>query len=1160
MTSNRVAHVCALAITVVLAFCGVASAAEPTSLLGQPPTRWGIPSGFAVTRLGQATFSQNLVTVGQTVTETLTLNSPAGNQTAGWSWQVPAGFTVVSGCGDGNYENGTGDYQCVLKATSPTQMQTPACGSGSGGNTVQYLSGGCYNNWTVTPTIYIDNSQGTGVTDDYYAILPSGQYAIQGQVLGQDGPPKSTIPITITASGGGSASAQTDTQGQYGPVTLNQDPAVTVSADGYVASNCPGTLNSDGSCTVNLNRSYSINFKPPADFILSGTISGPSGAGVSGDTVAISGPQNATATTDSSGDFSVEDLPRGTYTVTVQPKGTAFPVSSTDCTAQNLSCTVLLNQDRDVTFTGCVVPNPNGSPLPAGTPASIPGAVTTGSLEAVGCWAPPADGTSNYTSTGPVRLDGLDVKPADGTTITLNKTTRIVTSDGPVSLMIGGSTISSTSSLDLDYSGTTVVSGVGGFFSASGFGSSQAVGGFANLFGLPFLFNAGISKTGALPWATTAGSTVLTYNVGVPSSLISKWVPSTQQYVFTSSAAGATNLPGLATTVTKSVMLNGTATLTNRDGLQNPNICGTLGSDPAVAPWGPTKPQIKSLQLCYDAAIGQWTGTGAVQIPTSATVPPVTVTGSLSFIGYNLSNGSLKGSNINKQIGDGVVLQSIGASYTPDLALGIASKLTGTATVSFGPKLSFPKLGTKFTNLQAATATGTLSLQMASSPQVYSLSGNVMLLPDTPFAYKLGDASVTYTSGSSSLSPTQVLQLGSLGPGGLTAGEVQALATGKLDFTGTLSLSNSAITKPLGLGENALNISVAGYYNYQQGAVQFTGSTTYTILHQTVTLTVLSNTTTLGLCDQINKYAVGLIYSYITGRVTTAAGECNLTPLTGTQTTTTLKPARAAAAHAAGSARTLQIARGLNGVTFAVRGGRSAPKVRLTGRGLTLKTGIRTTMSSKAFVYHVGNTTYIALSEPAGGTYHLTALKGSAPIHAVLEQLPSAPPKISGKVDGTSCERVLRYSYRAVRGRKVALYAVDADQRQFLGYAKSPAGVLAFTPTQGAVGSGTVEADTIADGLPAATKKLGTFATKATDPASAPTSVARSGDELFWSVGCGAASYRVTLTHGKTSRVLNLSDTSTKLPAGLRGQVKVTIASLDASGTAGGTLSRTLAA
>jgi hypothetical protein len=1152
MSHNRVAAVAALAVTLVLALCSGASAAEPASLLGQPPVRWGTPSGFAVTRLGQATFSQNLLTVGETVTETLTLQAPAGNQTQSFDWPIPPGFSIVSGCNGGSLQAGTGDYTCVLKAVSPTAMETPACGAGTGGNTVVYLGGGCYNNWTVNPTIYIGNVQGTGVTDDYYAILPAGQYAIQGKVLDPSGPPKTAVPITITASGGGSASATTDAQGQYGPVTLNQDPSVTVSAAGYVASNCPGTTNTDGSCTVNLNQNYpAINFKPRSDFTLSGSVVDASGDGVAGDKVVISGPQSTTETTDASGDFSVDE-PNGTYTVTVQPKGTAFPVASTDCAAQNLSCTVLLNQDRDVQFTGCVVPNPDGSPLPADTPASIPGAQNTGSLQAVGCWTPEDDGFT-YTDDGPVRLDGLDVKPAAGTTITLNTDTSTVTSDGPVQELIGGSAIASTSSLGLNYSGPSVVA------SAGGFASSQAVSSFANLFGLPFLFQQGILKSGALPWTTSQGTTSLTLDLGVPSSLISKWVPSTQQFIFTP-ATGGDNLPSLAPTQTRSVTLNGTATMTNRDGLVSPKLCGTLGSDPPVAPWGLNNPQIKSLQLCYDAAAKQWTGTGEVQLPTSGTVPPLTVSGSLGFTGYNLSQGSFSVSNLNRPIGEGVVLQSVAGSYTPDLVRGVATKITGTLGLSFGPKVSFPKLGPKFTNLQAASGTGSLSLQMSSSPQVYTVSGSVTLLPKTPFASQIADATLTYTGGSPSLSALAIGTLGPLAPGAIAGATAEAVATGKLDFTGSLGLSADPITNFLGLGDHRLVVQVDGFYNYQQGAVQFSGSTYYAILHHSFLINVLSNTTTIGVCASHNGYAVGAIYSYITGKLTTATGQCDLTPFTGTQTSTNLKPAVATSASAGRAPRTLHVPAGLKGFTIAVQGSRSAPKVRLAGHGLAVTAaGSGTTASAKAFVYHIASTTYIALYHPAGGTYRLTTVKGSVPIHAVLTQRPSTPPRISGSVDGTICQRVLHYSYQAASRRQVALYAVDADQREFLGYAKAPSGVVAFAPTQAAVGAGIVEADTMANGLSTATKTLARFATKATDPAIAPTSVARSGDELYWSVGCGAASYRVTLAHGKTRRVLTVTGTSTKLPMGLRGRVKVTITSLDAGGAAGGSLSRMLA-
>ena len=111
--------------------------------------------------------------------------------------------------------------------------------------------------------------------------------------------------------------------------------------------------------------------------------------------------------TGADGRFSI-DLPEGTYAVRPQTPGTVFPVAGADCTIQGYGCSVVLDRDRVIAFTGCVIPDPGGGKLPPSTPDPIPGAVIRPPLEAVGCWAPqnggPGADPTIYTTTRPVRL------------------------------------------------------------------------------------------------------------------------------------------------------------------------------------------------------------------------------------------------------------------------------------------------------------------------------------------------------------------------------------------------------------------------------------------------------------------------------------------------------------------------------------------------------------------------------------------------------------------------------------------------------------------------------------------------------------------------------------------------------------------------------------
>lgn len=145
---------------------------------------------------------------------------------------------------------------------------------------------------------------------------------------------------TVTLSGAATATTAADSSGNYSFSGLtNGTYAVTPSHTGY--SFGPASQNA----TVNGANVTGINFTATAiggTFAISGTITPTTGG--SGATVTLTGPAAATATTDSSGNYSFGSLANGTYTVTPGNSGYTF-------TPVNQSVTVSGANQAGVNFT-----------------------------------------------------------------------------------------------------------------------------------------------------------------------------------------------------------------------------------------------------------------------------------------------------------------------------------------------------------------------------------------------------------------------------------------------------------------------------------------------------------------------------------------------------------------------------------------------------------------------------------------------------------------------------------------------------------------------------------------------------------------------------------------------------------------------------------------
>ena len=158
-----------------------------------------------------------------------------------------------------------------------------------------------------------------GMNAFFAAISPSA-YAISGQVM-QGGAPLSGVQVTL--SGASPASTVTDFNGNF---LFNNLPGgntymITPTGSGYAFSPSSTTFNS-------LSTSQTANFTATAAYSVTGNVTLAGSGPLSGVVVVLSGAANSTAATNGAGNYSLNGLAAGTYTMTPSLKGYSFnPVS-----------------------------------------------------------------------------------------------------------------------------------------------------------------------------------------------------------------------------------------------------------------------------------------------------------------------------------------------------------------------------------------------------------------------------------------------------------------------------------------------------------------------------------------------------------------------------------------------------------------------------------------------------------------------------------------------------------------------------------------------------------------------------------------------------------------------------------------------------------------
>lgn len=1024
---------------------------------------------------GPASSSGSLGTGGQGATGNVDNQGSNGGGGGGGGYYGGGGGGDASGGGSGS------DYlSSSLVGGSGHDVANPnwKFGDANGGGGVVDLS--------FTPV-------GTEISGTILTPLGDGWSGATVELTGTDSTTNQAVDRTTTTASDGSYSFALD-PGRYTVTPQVAQAYLPAGADQYTPTECDNGALGTGACTgiaLATDQNDVANFT--AGYTVKGKVTGDDTSGVQGVTVEFKDTEqgsvhSTTATTDASGSFSVSLAPGSVQAFADDLNGTMFfPVPSADCATSGDSCTVNLNQDRTIAFSSCVVPNPDGSPLPPNTPDPIPGAVEAPPLEAVGCWTPgPGANPTTYTSTQPVRLDGIDVKPAPGTTLTLNKSIPQVTADGPAQVLIDGWDVTLPIPLDLTYQSGIAPAGSSNLsIQDLGAGSGPAAIG-ASLFGIPISLGTGSSLGYGLPFIETTGQTQvnLSSQFVLPGDTHSSWNFLQGKFL----DADGNPVP--------SIGLSGQINLTNRYGIQAGQICGSVND---WKPFGDEGGEISGLQLCWNPTQRQLSGLGMFELPKAAqkiagdVYVQVTLqqAGSRNgqLQGYQLAAAQIEFDHLNTSsfpavpgltqldIKDSGIPIGLGM-YVQDLRAGFFNNLAGSNSLTY---ITDPLI-LQVMNALAHPLAGTLSnvyggIGMSFGPEITANGFPVGL-------FRL-DGTVSLTPPQGGPNDNWVAQVSAKGTFARLSPVEMKLADASLTYQFSLSAPEADFEAHVGATQGSFWSKVGGYSSDLRGVIDnnvgnlFEGVETLKVGPATFSKDVLiwidpfKNQATLAACFQAGPVLAGFDYNLITGKYD---GFCNMSAF---QHPVLTPQATDSSAGRGGPRIPLRLPGGRAAIELAIRGHRAPPLVTLTGGGETIvdRKHAGPQLSSRALIFtdRQHDTTFVVLLHPAGGRWTIRPVRGSAPIVSVLQSQSLPAPRITGRFTSHGCKRQFRYRLKPARGVQVILYAQLGSNRTLLGRPTHRSGRYTIPAFSGASGRGQVVAFLVRDGRPIGTETVATF-------------------------------------------------------------------------------------
>lgn len=1023
-----------------------------------------------------------------------------------------------------------------------------------------------------------------------FSFIPEGT-GVSGKILTAAGDPLSGAVVrAIPTLGGEAKEATTNGEGHYSiplpPGSYRVEPVpsnLPAAADEFKVELCEGvgglTESGGGYCEamVEVEKETLANFN--AGFTLSGRVLNAEDKGVPGATVVVKDTEKGVVTgailktskitTNGDGRFE-ERLAPGAAVAFVEKLNGAefFPEASSDCKPQGNSCEVNLDQDSAIVFTTCVLPNPNGEPLPATTPEPIPGAIRYGQLEAVGCWIAQNGGEGGeatlYDSTKPVRLDGIDVKPLPGTTLQLDtKTGPTVTSNGPSEVLIKGWPIIGglvpAINISLNFQGGSPMSvsdqGAGtGPLAPNFFGLPISLGtGGAAGYGLPF--TEGITETLINGTKYQVGQTTISGGLQLPVNTRATWDPEAGVFKEPGKKLGVFGKIIAETDETApSFGLSGSIVLNNRQGLSVGSIClsGNDLSGKQLLPFLPDRwndGEISGAQVCYQPGSEIWEGSGMFKMPTALSrlagdvfvklalqkpKPSENAAYTGQFDGYKVQKFGLQFEHLNSQtliddgaftksrisgipLGLGFYLQSGGAEFSNDLTTGKISEIVGTMGISYGPEVNFEVGEGKGTELSLLRGDMALTLQPGEPTDL-----GPSAVPKAP-----GLAYWTYGL------------KGALTFARLTPFELQ-LAKAKIAFHANPEAPEADFFGELGgsvLGAG-LVASMSGQSDVPNGFLM-EGTGTLKGFGQTASLDAILNNYLLGVCASVNGKPVWGFDQNLAG-----FEEGGFGPAASCDLGKFKHPGGAATKSAASHVAQLRLRHGLDAAMIAVRGSSAAPAVALKGVGHT----VQATPTAEPKWLHGAlvfedprkKTTYIGLMHLHAGTLTVRTLPGSAPITGLLYAEPGPTPRIHAKVVRAGCQDKLRYHVHGAHGETILAYARQGEGHVYVGKLHPGSGSLKLGLLAGVKGKGGLVVYLMHGHAPEGVETIAHFANGASNGSERPSHISVHAGTLRWHAACEAAGYTVSIKHGKSTTRQTTTEPKLKLSPGSGGS-EVTI-------------------
>ena len=285
---------------------------------------------------------------------------------------------------------------------------------------------------------------------------PSGTAIINGHVKNSNC--SAISGATVSASGG---SSSTDSSGNY-TLTLAAPAAYTVTAQANGYAPVSQSVNAWTGYPDFLK--YSLSTQQPGS--ISGKVTNASGAGIVAATVWYSG---GTTTTDSGGNYTLTNVPVGTYTITASQSG--YQTASTKNVSVSSGTTTTTNFTLTATATGTIsgtITNAAGTAIPNAT-VSYSGGSATATTNASGAYTlsvAPGTYSVTATATGYLGVTDQNIGVTAGATTTLNFT---LTQSGTISGTVTSAAGAAIANATISYSGgtTTATTNASGAYTLS---------------------------------------------------------------------------------------------------------------------------------------------------------------------------------------------------------------------------------------------------------------------------------------------------------------------------------------------------------------------------------------------------------------------------------------------------------------------------------------------------------------------------------------------------------------------------------------------------------------------------------------------------------------------------------------------------------------------